>query len=296
MEYSIPLFKDRSNGLMPWIFGFMTYIAVLMLASGFTVGQSAQSWKSDLTGRATLILPSAEEPSLTLEARRERKRRAQLLIADLKLISGIESAEPVSAETLSKLLEPWLGSLAGTRGLPVPDLIDIQLKDSSPQVLEETRARIRAFLPEAKLDDHHIWRAKLTRLAKAVQLVTFLTIALVIATAAVMMAFAVKSAMAAYSGVIELLHLFGARDEYIVRQFLSYSFQVSRKGSAAGFVFGAATLFFIRHSVSSGDPILLSALHLNLGHWAALILLPFVFSLLAALTANVTVRLNLLRF
>jgi cell division transport system permease protein len=93
-----------------------------------------------------------------------------------------------------------------------------------------------------------------------------------------------------------VLHLIGARDRYIARQFARQALDLGLRGGLVGLLLTVATLIGIGHAGAAtqlfGEHVrLLPALELAPWHWLVLALLPVA----AALIANLTARLTVLR-
>jgi cell division transport system permease protein len=131
--------------------------------------------------------------------------------------------------------------------------------------------------------------------------VTALLVILVIAAASVLtVVFTTRTGLAVHREVIEVLHLIGARDGYIARQFEREALRLGLAGGAAGLALAVLTLLALGHAAAAtallGDEVrLLPALHLATWQWASLCLLPAAAALVAVATARLTVLRALAR-
>ena len=116
----IPLASDQANYLLPWIVGFMTFMATLMFTGGMIVGNISHIWQNDLTGKITIVI-NANADVLAPDEKQARKQQNQLLIAELKLLPEIIDARIIEQGELQKLLVPWFGEAARSDGLPSAD-------------------------------------------------------------------------------------------------------------------------------------------------------------------------------
>ncbi|HUZ71789.1 MAG TPA: hypothetical protein VMU87_02280, partial [Stellaceae bacterium] len=112
--------------------------------------------------------------------------------------------------------------------------------------------------------------------------------------------FATRTGLAVHHDVIELLHLMGARDGYVARQFERPALRLALIGGAAGLVLAAAALLALQHATGAaaflGDTVtLLPALHLRGWNWAVLAALPLAAGIVAMATARLTVLATLRR-
>jgi cell division transport system permease protein len=106
--------------------------------------------------------------------------------------------------------------------------------------------------------------------------------------------FTTRAGLAVHHDVIELLHLMGARDLYIARQFENEAMRLGLSGGIAGVALAALTLWALGHAAAATAVLgeeakLLPDLRLVLWQWGALALLPLLTGFAAMLTARLTV-------
>ncbi len=290
----IPLAQDKANHLLPWIVGFMTFMAALMLTGGMMVGNISHLWQNDLTGKITIVIDATDDILLPDE-QQARLQKNQLLVGELKLLPEIIDARIIEQSELKQLLVPWFGEAARVDGLPLPTLIDVTMSSITAENLETVRGLLRKIDNRAILDDHNLWRERLVRIALAFQFVSYLSILVVIITAAIMIVFAVRAAMSTHAEIIELLHLFGAEDRYMLKQFLSYIIATAWRGALSGFVFAVIVVITIRLIAGQAVIYWLPPLILGIWQWPILLMLPIIFVLLAMITTRITVKTQLAR-
>jgi cell division transport system permease protein len=68
------------------------------------------------------------------------------------------------------------------------------------------------------LDTHRRWQTELTRMARALSLLSYAVLALICVSAIAMVIFATRTVLDANRPVVDVLHLVGAKDRYISRQ------------------------------------------------------------------------------
>jgi cell division transport system permease protein len=207
---------------------------------------------------------------------------------------GIAKAQPLSSGQLQELLEPWLGSSALSGDLPVPALIDITLAGGRID-MRGLGERLRAAVPGAELDDHAAWLKDLLALARAVEWVALGVVALVGSAAVFTVIFVSRAGLAIHGPVVELLHVMGAPDWYVARQFQSHVLGLAVRGGLIGTVLAVATLFGLDRAGGELSAGLLPHVALSRYQLLALAAIPVAAALLAAVTARITVMRALAR-
>jgi cell division transport system permease protein len=263
----------------------MVYLAALAVAGALTMAKLAERWDSGLAGALTVQLPAESADAATLEA----------VVAALTATPGVRTAEPMDQQAMTALLEPWLGDALLTGDLPLPRLVAVTVDTAEPPDTAALQARLEALAPGILVDDHQRWLARLLDLARAVELMALVVVLLVVLAASIMVAFVTRMGLAAHQRSIELLHLIGAQDAYVARQFQNHALGFGLRGGLLGLVAALPTLYFARLLLQRIDSGLLPELNFLPHEWACFILLPVAAALVTMLTARVTVLRTLAR-
>jgi cell division transport system permease protein len=291
-RFDIPLSRDGSVRFLPWIIALMVYLAGIALAGTLVLDGVLKRWDHGLVGTLTVQLPMAEDG--------KSDGGLAVVLRLLRATPGVISAQALDRDAISRLIEPWLGTSLSPAELALPQLIDLRVDPEKPPDLATLRVRLAAAAPNAVLDDHRQWVERLAGLVLSIE-VTALGIVLLIGAAAVLtVVFTTRAGLAVHHGVIEVLHLIGARDGYIAGQFERQALDLGLRGGIGGLALTVATIIGIAHAGEAvtvlGEQVrLLPALELAPWHWLLLALLPLGAALIAMITARVTVLRALAR-
>jgi cell division transport system permease protein len=140
------------------------------------------------------------------------------------------------------LLAPWLGEGLDLSELPTPRMIVVTLDADKRPNLAELKDELAAKAPAATLDDHRLWLERLGAMASTVVAITALIFVLIVAVMAVAVASATRAAVATNREIVEVLHLVGASDDFIAREFERRFLALGLRGALIGG--GAAAAFF----------------------------------------------------
>jgi len=282
----LPLDRDGSGRFLPWIVALMVYLACLALAGTLVVRDAVMRWDRGLTGTLTVELPAASS------GRDDGAIDAALTV--LRSTPGVTRADPFDAKRTAALLEPWLGTAVDAADLPLPRLIDVQIEPRAGVDLDALRERLAAAVPGAQLEDHGRWLNRVLRTALAIEIMAGMVVALVGLAAVLAVIFATRTGLAVHHSIVEVLHLIGARDGYIARQFEWHALRLGIKGGLAGLLLGILTLVGIATAATQVGALddavrVLPALSAPAIEWVLLLLLPVAAGLIAMLTARITV-------
>lgn len=293
-RYDLPLDRDGAQRLLPLIVALMTYLAAFTLLGAGLLGSLAWRWTEGVAGAITVLVPPAAEQPGASDARIAAIRDA------LRPVPGVTGVEPLDAAEVARRLQPWLGSGASATDLPLPRLLVVRIQPDRRPDTEALRRKVEGLAPGAVVDDHGIWRAEIARLAQRMLAVAAFCVLLIALTASALVVFAVRSGLAIHRETIEVLHLIGAHDDYIARQFQNHTTKLVFQGSLIALAVLALSQLFLLQAVLGLDPSLLPRLDLSLWQWLILALLPGVVVVIGMLaiadaTARFTVRRALAR-
>lgn len=281
----LALARDPAGRTLPWIIAAMVFIGTLALAAAFALNGASATWRQVVAGNLTVQLPDGADA----DARAEEAARV------LAATPGVASARKLERAEVLHLLEPWLGRDAAETGLPLPRLVDVRL---DPRLAIDTRAlalRLAESVPEAQLDDHGIWLERLSRLSRGLQLVAAGGVGIVALATILIIVFAIRAGLLVHREVISVLHLIGAQDGYIARQFQWHAVDMAAKGAVPAFALAALLAFGLGLAADGLNAPLIPKVALGMHGWLALLLVPIAAILLAAMTARLTVLFNLKR-
>lgn len=284
----LPLDRDALARYLPWIIAFMVYLASLALAGVLILDDLAGRWDKGVSATLTVQIPATDDAA-------NDARLTAAVVEKLRAVPDVVSAEAVGREQIMALLEPWLGSVAADEDLPLPHLIDVQLSPGGRIDAEALSRRLARIAPGAMVDDHGVWLNRLLRLLHAVEaLATGILLLMGLATAGTVV-FTTRTGLAIHQDVIEVLHLIGARDAYVARQFGQRALTLGLRGGLFGLALAVPTLLGVGSLAGRIEAGLLPALSLAPLHWAALCVLPPAAAVIAMLTARFTVIRTLSR-
>jgi cell division transport system permease protein len=270
-----------SRGILPWVIGVMVYLCALAVAGGFGLRSAASTWTSDMARKATV--------QINAESRAERLRQSEAVLALLKNQPDVVEARLLSESDVSALLAPWLGKGISSEDLPVPALIDVALRDSGANT-SALENQIRSIAPDAVLDTHQQWLGQLSAFTRSIEWTANLIVLLVALATVALVAFGTQAGLATHRATLEILHLIGAEDGMIAREYQWRFFWHGLFGGFGGLLFALATILLLGWLARSAGQGLIGAVSLSLPIWIALALLPLLAALLTMLTARLTVH------
>ncbi len=284
----VPENTVSANALMV-VIAIMSFLACLTLGAVTLVRDAARDWQLDVQREITIQV----RPIDGVDATAETARAAAIA----RQTPGVASVQVLDADASARLLEPWLGSGLDLSDLPIPRLIVIKLVGAGAVDMAALGARLKAEVKGAILDDHAVWASRLQSMANVTVLAGLAILVLVCVATVLSVIFATRGAMAINSGVVSVLHIVGAEDGFIAREFQRHFLLLGLRGGLIGAAAAAllfATLsFIVVPAISGPDGQQVSALFGRfavgpIGYFGALGI-AFLVAVMTALTSRLTV-------
>ena len=283
----IPFAQDSSRFFVGWISMLMVFIATLICAFALITYSSVQAWYDNISGSLTVQIPSYDKEGKSRKDVLQNDIETALTI--LRSTDGITGANVLDDSQMDLLMAPWMGDQVATSELPLPKIIDVSVDTHHLPDLAQIKADLAEQVPLAVLDSHRVALADLVDLAyNIIKLVGGVLLLLLVSMAFSIM-FVTQSGLKVHQQVIALIHLMGAGDFYITRQFANRSFVISLTGSLIGFALALPVMMGFAYCLNNltGSFILIPAL--SGMQWGVLMAIPFLAAVLAYLTAFRTV-------
>ncbi len=235
------------------VIAIMSFLASLTAGGALLIAQASQSWRSEVVREVTIqIKPDAEENVDSLVAK---------AVSVSERAPGVEGVHAYSAAESATLLQPWLGEGIDLSLLPIPRIIVVHMQKRSADDLGALREALARAVPQANLDDHRRWAARIGTMANAIVGLAAAVFALMMAAMSTAIGFATRGAMAENREIVEVLHLVGASDAFIAREFQTHFRRLGFRGaliggaSAMAFFLGMAGLFSWGSNSAGGTEI-----------------------------------------
>lgn len=285
----VPLSDDPASRYLPWTVGLLVFLATLAFAAGMFLSSAGDTWRQSLSGTLTIQIPAALSANTSAAAAEEHRAQVSAAAELLRATPGIVSARRIPDAEIAAMLEPWLGKQVLGLDLPMPELIDAVVASDAGIDLSALSTRLAEVAPGAVVDDHAVWLRRLTDFAGVAETVSFAVMIVILISAVATVIFTTRTGLAIHSDVVEVLHLIGAQDSYVARQFQVHTLRLATIGAVAGFAFGAGVVFLAQTYGGRLSGGLLLDLALGPLQWALLFVLPVVAILLVVVTVGITV-------
>ena len=286
LRLDLPLRRDASGRFLPWIIALMVYLAAMGGVGLIWLADTLSRWDASLASALTLQIPSdTSQP------------RIDMTLGALRQTKGVVAARLLQPDETAKLLEPWLGNTVATGDLPLPRLVDVQVDPRAEIDYTALRKQLESIAPNAQLDNNRVWLVGVRAFALRVEGVITAGVVVVTTLIVTIIVFAARIGLAIHRSVIELLHLLGAQDSYIARQFQVHALTLGLRGGIIGAAAAALTVVILGpagHVFELPMPIATYGI-LDWRIWLLLAVAGIAAGAIAMVTARITVLRQLAR-
>lgn len=284
MSSDIPFARDDAHRLLPAMIACLTGFAALMLALAVCLANSLVVQSHNVIGVLQVEVPRVK--ALDDEFMNTLKKQ-------LQAAPGVESVEVISEKQMETLLKPWLGDTFELADLSIPTMLEVKTAVEANKTAVDVAA-LRATLAKIDtsihLDDRGPWVAHMSEAMELLQGLTIIVACLLIACVIGMIVLVARTNLRLHFKTVSLLHMFGATDDYILRQFQWNNAWLAARGSLGGvvvasMVFAVAVVLSLRWESPAMPQVQVSIFHVIL-----FLLLPVFTAGVSLLATRMTVK------
>jgi len=248
----------------------MTFVMVVVAAAGLALSNTASVVKAGVENRYSIQIADGSV-------------KAPTAISAARAAPGVSRVEQVPPEDLRRTLERWLGPEGAKADLPLPVIIDVDLRPGAdPSAVSD---RIERDVPGARFVAHRTSLAPLLDALRGLTLLAFGLVLLIALASAAAIVLAARGALDTHRATIEVMHGIGATDDQVARLFLRQIAIDALLGGIGGAVVAGLILAAIVGGASFATS-LAGAPPIGWGDAAVLALMPLAVALLATLVAR----------
>lgn len=279
----IPFARDDANRFLPAIVAVMVTITALLLAVGISFAGALSTQKRDVAGSIQIQIATSDK------ARADTQQKMATL---LRTTPGVKDVVVLSRAEVARLLKPWLGDSATLEDVSLPMLLDVKIDPNATPAFDAAALgnAMKAQGIDGRIATPQRW---VNDLAKALGLAqaTLLLLALgLVASLVGLSVLVARTSLRLHFKVVNLLHMFGATDEYILRQFQLHNGALIGRGAAIGALLAAGVLLVAHIATTQMKNPVLPTVHFSLAHGALFIFLPLLIALVSLVATRFTVQ------
>jgi len=213
------------------VVAIMTFLSSVTTGAVMLVRSAASDWQSEVAREVTVQVRPTSSRNLDADVARAAET--------VRRFPGIAEVRIYTKEESARLLEPWLGSGLPLAELPVPRIVAVRIAGGEAPDFIQLRTVLTEQVPTASLDDHRGFVERMRAMARAAFIGGLAVLALVLVATVLSVTFATRGAIATNRSVVEVLHLIGAKNSFISRNFQKRFLGLGLQG---GFIGGGCAM------------------------------------------------------
>nr|WP_247711242.1 FtsX-like permease family protein [Qipengyuania vesicularis] len=271
---------------MPWVIAIMVALTVVAASGALSLSNMVSTARGELAGTATVQVVEPDP-----ELRQEQVEAVGDVLGRDPAVAGFRI---VPQEDIAELLEPWLGSGEEIEGVPIPALIDVEMRKADDgEALARIENALREIAPRARIDAQSVWLAPVLSALSALKITALALIAMLAFVGAAAVWLAARNALGGNRDTIEIVHLLGGSDDQIARIFQRSILLDAAVGGVLGLVIGVAAMSFLGSQFAALQSGMVAGGSLLAVDWVLILLVPLFAIAIAVYTARMTVLSSL---
>ena len=280
--------EGRKTRSMTWIMAIMLFLTVLAAALGLGTLAAASLLDRQVTGRLTVQIVEANNAL--------RQAQTTAVLRALRGTPAVARASEVNRAELAALLRPWLGEDGADPDLPVPAMIDVDLRSGTDASVAAAMRAVRSVAPGVRIDRHEAWMSPISNFMQVVIALAAALVLLMAGATAAMVVLAARAGLDTHRETIEIMHMLGSTDGQVARLFQRRIALDTLIGGMVGTILALIAVGFVGAQLASLGSDLLGGISLSRRDWVLLTGLPILFALLATIVSRIAVLRALGRY
>ena len=288
----IPTDDDENSVFMYVLSSIYMYLFVVVLAMVMSINTMVTNWEKDILGSITIQVSPIEDESKKIDTDKTEEQLNKVL-QYVENVDGVKSVHILDNKTVEKLMTPWLGNRVDVSSLPIPRLLDVQLEDNVEINYDEMTQGLHKVTSNATIDNHRLWLNRLLKFAGSLKTLALCVLLMVAGICAFSVYYSARTSLGINLSSIEILHIVGARDDYIAKQYAKSYAKIGFFSGVIGLIFAIPSIILVsKYGISTGSGLLNGA-GLTFLHWFIMMTTPLFSLFYAMATAYYTVLKSL---
>ena len=234
---------DPVTKALPTVIALITFVMSLLLLMTLSAVLFVVQVNRDQSNELTVQLPASLDGG-------KQQQQIDGMVSVLTAFHSVREVRVLSKSDVAALLQPWLGDQETLFTLPLPSVIAVGVTKDQPLKTDVLLQELRSIAPDVVLDDHRNWYSTFSLFSgKLLGLLAFLLVAASLSLV-FLIAFALKTSLVVHGRTVEILHLVGASDFFIARQFSHLVLKLSAIGAVLGAMIAMIVLWVLQWWIS----------------------------------------------
>ncbi len=278
----LPIDEGYSKNFLRIVIAICVFLFTVTLSGVMGINLMFVNSKNQVVSNFTIqVLPAN-----SLE---ENRKELLDVVSFLENYPDVNQVSVLSDDELTSLLEPWLGGNVDLEILPIPQLLDVKINNYKNFDYKELTVRLSEVSSNATVNDHNLWLSRLLKFINSLKMLALSILIMVAVICVFAITYAATTGLNVHRETISILHIMGAKDEYIALNYVKQISLVSIASGVVGTILSVPAIMFIGNIAKDIQAGIFNSITFGVDQWFIIILLPLVAALLVAITAYITV-------
>ena len=226
-----------------FLFSLVTCMIFLMgisFYSGIYVDYKLNILEQKFKGSLTIQIPGIYGKTKEYHANQLGK-----VINLIKENPKISKYNVITDQEAISLLEPWLGKDTLPKDIIIPTIIDLRVKQLKEFNIIQIERKLKKISPYIKILKNFEYIQPNLRTIKTIKIIVFTIISITFLSLVFIIVTSVKTNISLNYSTIEILHLIGARKNYIAKEFIIQNLIMGLSTTMIGLIFSFLCIIFI---------------------------------------------------
>lgn len=277
----IPFARDDARGILPMMVACLVGFVCLLLSVSVSLSSQASKANAAASNGFQVVVPLSQI---------QNEQALERIIKTVETEPGVQKVALLDHAKMQNLLKPWLGENLLLNTLGVPLLLEVSTKDGAAVNTHALQVKLKEIDQEIAVQAQGPWQRDINRAARTVHVFLLGLAALLIGCVVGMVSLLSRTALKLHFKTVSLLHLFGATDDYIAKQFERNSARLAFRGAMVGVGLAIMAFIVLTNALSGNNNPLLPNLQIGTLHIVLWLFLPIFVSIMAMLAARFSVQ------
>ncbi len=275
----IPLKDKIQDRILVTVIALMVCSILVIESSALFLSNLSAHWHNSVTHIATVEVPH----NISLKTLSELEKT-------FKNSSFVDEYNLIDQENIERIIAPWINhDFLENEDISLPTLFTLSLKSASAIERDKLKFSLKALDKNIKLETHQNWLSGAFKRAKTLKILAWVIGLCLSFTLIVSLSILVRTRILLNTDTINLLHVSGASDDYVVKQFLVYISSIALKGVLIGSFLAGILFLLLTQSASSETESIFTFNTMTLTDKLTLYTTPIIILFFMLLTTSLTV-------
>jgi cell division transport system permease protein len=273
--------RDDAQRMLPMMIAVLMGFVVLLLSFTFAFSGNVAQATRDITATLQIEVPKQATAN-------DQKLRD--IITTLRGHPSVREAHVLSPANMEALLKPWMGEDIALDNLGLPNIIDVEVYPENPPNIAELQTLLARIATGVRIEARGPWVKQVAQASRLVQTSVLGAALLLLSCMFGLVVLVARTGLRLHFHTVRLLHMFGATDDYILRQFQWNMGMLVARGALVGTGIAALLYVSMAHVFHTGDNPMMPSFSTSWLHILSWIVLPIIACLIAMMASRLSVH------